>query len=261
MTRTLDGLLLDISIARLRLAGGTAALDADFVEGDHPRDDGGKFSGAGSAGASGQPDAAEFEAKHGIFVEAGDSGGSSHVQAVRDAVASLPSSHKQALAGWVDVAVVGRISIAGRSPTGQPTTGTAEGSWRPNSTGKSFEGGQIKVAAIVATGGVERRTSNVGAVAVHEFGHALDSKAGQASASKAFQKSIPPEGQRGTEAEESRGKYFHLNPRETWAECYAAEYGSATGTYFHSMDAERAKKVYAAPIAAMKKLLVAKGMA
>ena len=260
MTRTLDGLLTDISLIRLRLVAGLTTRDADFVESDHPRDDDGQFAGSGSGASSGRAGAETFAASHGIYVEAGDSAGSSHVQAVQDAVASLPSSHKQALKGWVDIAVVGRITIAGRSSTGQPTTGTAEGSWRPNSPGKSFEGGQIKVAATVVVGGEERNTSNVSAVTTHEVGHALDSKIGQGSTSKAFQKTIPPTGQRGTEAEEDRGKYFHGSPREVWAECYAVEYGSSKGTYFHSMDRTRAKQVYSAPIAAMKKLLAAKGI-
>lgn len=47
---TLDAALLDVAILRLRLLAGCPARDADFVEGDHPRDDDGQFANAAGGG-------------------------------------------------------------------------------------------------------------------------------------------------------------------------------------------------------------------
>ena len=63
MIRTLDGLLTDISILRLRMFAGLATRDADFVESDHPRDDDGQFANAaGGGGGSGTIPAESFSA-------------------------------------------------------------------------------------------------------------------------------------------------------------------------------------------------------
>lgn len=58
MTVTLDGLMLDLAIMRVRLVSGLRATDADFVESEHPRRDDGEFTAgaggtaAGSAGST-----------------------------------------------------------------------------------------------------------------------------------------------------------------------------------------------------------------
>ena len=44
MTATVDSLLLDIAIMRVRIAAGVHMADADFVESEHPRRDDGEFT-------------------------------------------------------------------------------------------------------------------------------------------------------------------------------------------------------------------------
>ena len=52
MIATVDSLLLDIAIMRVRMTAGVRMTDADFVEADHPREDDGKFTEAGGGAAS-----------------------------------------------------------------------------------------------------------------------------------------------------------------------------------------------------------------
>lgn len=226
-----------------------------FVEGDHPRDEDGRFAGGADVSRL-SPD--EFREAFGVHVErsglnAGGPEAERHVAAVRQAVAALPDAHRKALLGATYVSVVDTIRIG--------PAHTASGMWQPHNPGKTYQGGQITVAAKVEVAGETRAVSDVAGVVTHEFGHAMDRKLGQASSSKAFLKSIPPEGARGTPAEEHHGRYFHLNEREVWAECYAVAFDTSRGSYFHGMSHARASEVYAAPIAAMKKIIAAKGLA
>ena len=181
---------------------------------------------------------------------------------VRRQVAALPKSHREQLGGRVSVAVVDKITINGISTTGITGTGSAAGVFRGNGRlGGTDLGGTVEIAKVYGVGSEHRTMTEHLKVTAHEIGHALDQSLGKPSSSAAFIASIPARGERGTTNQEGSSYYYHLTNGETWAESYAAEYGTDYGhVYFGGMDKATAQKVYAKPIAAIKKILASKGL-
>ncbi|GAC1504718.1 MAG: hypothetical protein NVS1B6_12720 [Steroidobacteraceae bacterium] len=169
---------------------------------------------------------------------------------VRQTVAGLPIAHRQLLKGNTMVSIVSMIDLTGqKTTTGVVGVGAAAGLYSSN--------GVVQVAAMVrGANGEDRKARTIARTTSHEMGHAIDRRLGDVSSNKPFAISCPPPGQRGTPIEEQRGAYHNLLPSEVWAECYAAEFDPFnSGEYFHSMSRERAREVYAKPIAVMKKII------
>ena len=179
---------------------------------------------------------------------------------VRYAVAAIPKSHREKLAGLVGIEVVDTIDIATRSTTGGSGKGRSAGVFRRGGLPSGVTGGAIEIARTYGVGSEQRDAVSPGKSTVHEIGHAIDASLGRPSNDLAFIKSIPSADRRGSSEQEKAGRYYHLNSSETWAECYAVEFGLAERKFFGSMSRDTAKQLYSGPIEAMKKILADKGL-
>ena len=209
--------------------------------------------------------AIEFADAYGIHVEdetatfnkAEESRINTHV---RYTVAAIPKSHREKLAGMVNIKVLDTIDIGSVSATGRSGRGVSSGLYRGRNASKGFIGGDIEVARTYGLGSEQRDAVNYGKTTAHEIGHAIDDSIGSWSENSAFKNAIPSAENRGSPDQEKRGRYYHLNVAETWAECYAVEFGKGQMHFFGGIDRDTAKRIYAGPIAAMKKILADKGL-
>lgn len=188
-----------------------------------------------------------------------------HLGKIRRAVAELPKAHQKLLGARAPVVAMKFISFAGESTTGS-TSGNAIGLFKSKARpvfdqtwkDKSSSVGQVSVASRVRVGQWDMPVQDdVAATTTHEMGHAIDYALGDASFSSYFQDTVKTAAASQTKQEAKKSRYYHLDPRETWAECYSLAFTPSLKkkSAFGGIPVERAKEIYAEPIAAMKKMI------
>lgn len=191
--------------------------------------EGGEFApsdGGGSSGPTGNDH--RSQKIHG-------SGSDANKAIVREALNSLPKDHWDR-AGDLTVAVVQKIggNVLGRTSY-DPVTSKVD---------------MLKIAETYKAGDQTKKNKNIGGVALHEFGHALDRYTGWSST---LSEVLWADANKMNSSEEYLARYWLNSGKELFAEAYMLTYSKSKKGAF-SMGQKRAEKVFAKSIEAIKAL-------